>query len=113
MTNFAKLSGKEMELFLKKSKVCELRIICKDNCVNGFSKKNKDELVEFILINLKTIIVRNPYFLNIKMDDLTNEYLLKQNIQNLKNICKSFGLRGFSVCKKKDDYINFIKERIK
>ena len=84
--------------------VAELKKVCKDNNISGYSKLKKDELLE--LVNT-TMVERGEESDDANSDDEVGDYD-SMTVTELKTLCRDNGISGYSKLKK-DDLLELVK----
>lgn len=97
-----KLSQKRMDY--SKKTVAELKELCKEKDLKGYSKKKKDELIK--LLEGITDVIEH---VEDEEDSEVEEDIHKMNITKLRALCKEHSIKGTSG-KKKDDLIKILSD---
>jgi len=84
-----------------KISIYELKKLCKQFGVKGYSKKKKSELVEMLLLNVDK-----------SNDDVRRACYLSKTVKQLKAICKVLKIKGYSK-ERKIDLVNIINAKEK
>ena len=82
-----------------KISIYQLKKMCKENKIKGYSKKKKNELVELLLATCDTKEVKRAVF-------------LAKTVKELKQRCKELKIKGYSK-KRKIDLVNIIQQKEK
>jgi len=92
-----------------KKTVVELKELCKEKDLKGYSKKKKDELIK-LLEGIADVIEHVIEHVVEDEEDLeVEEDIYKMNITKLRALCKEYSIKGISG-KKKDDLIKILSD---